>query len=69
MTPRIIGSYVNRHPPKQLPHDPAKKNLVILGNGWASTSLLKSLDTEGYNVVSRLFVPLLFCSKAENDSF
>jgi len=47
-----LEAYVNRHPPSQLPHDPTKKNLVILGNGWASTSLLKSIDTEAYNVVS-----------------
>ena len=46
------GGYVDRRPRKQLPHDPSKKNLVILGNGWASTSLLKTLDTEAYNVVS-----------------
>ncbi|KAK9897980.1 FAD/NAD(P)-binding domain-containing protein [Cystobasidium minutum MCA 4210] len=61
----IYRSYINRHPPIQLPHDPAKKNLVILGNGWASTSLLKNLDTEGYNVTVIsprnyfLFTPLL----------
>jgi len=58
-------AYRNRHPPDQLPHDPTKKNLVILGNGWASTSLLKNLDTEGYNVTVIsprnyfLFTPLL----------
>lgn len=61
----VYQAYVNRHPPSQLPHDPTKKNLVILGNGWASTSLLKSIDTEAYNVtvVSPrnyfLFTPLL----------
>lgn len=61
----LYTSYVQRHPPNQLPFDPSKKNLVILGNGWASTSLLKALDTEGYNVtvVSPrnyfLFTPLL----------
>lgn len=61
----VYSSYQSRHPPVQLPQDPTKKNLVILGNGWASTAMLKALDTEGYNVtvVSPrnyfLFTPLL----------
>jgi len=39
--------------------------LVILGSGWAATSLLKTLDTEEYNVTVIspknffLFTPLL----------
>jgi len=55
----------DRTPGEQLPHDPSKKNLVILGSGWAATSLLNSLDTADYNVyvVSPrnyfLFTPLL----------
>ena len=42
-----------RHPGPQLPFDPEKKTLVILGSGWAATSLLKGLDTENYNTVRR----------------
>ncbi|EGN94415.1 NDE2, mitochondrial external NADH dehydrogenase [Serpula lacrymans var. lacrymans S7.3] len=55
----------DRHPGTQLPFDPEKKTLVILGSGWAATSLLKGLDTTHYNtiVVSPknffLFTPLL----------
>ncbi|ODV59880.1 NADH-ubiquinone reductase (H(+)-translocating) NDE1 [Ascoidea rubescens DSM 1968] len=50
---------------KQVPHDKNKKNLIILGSGWSSISLLKNLDTTLYNVtiVSPrdffLFTPLL----------
>ncbi|KAI8579684.1 hypothetical protein K450DRAFT_241013 [Umbelopsis ramanniana AG] len=54
-----------RHPPLQAPFDPEKKTIVILGSGWGSTSLLKSIDTDLYNVVVVsprnyfLFTPLL----------
>lgn len=54
-----------KNPGPQLPFDPAKKTLVILGSGWGATSLLKGLDTSDYNtiVVSPknffLFTPLL----------
>lgn len=41
-------------PGAQLPHDPEKKTLVVLGSGWGATSLLKSLDTTDYNVVRHL---------------
>ncbi|OAA68056.1 alternative NADH-dehydrogenase [Niveomyces insectorum RCEF 264] len=57
--------YQDRHPEPQLPPDPNKKTLVILGTGWGSVSLLKKLDTENYNVVVIsprnyfLFTPLL----------
>ncbi|KAJ3117860.1 NADH:ubiquinone oxidoreductase [Phlyctochytrium bullatum] len=57
--------YNARHPPKQFEWDPTKKTIAILGTGWGSTSLLKSLDTENYNVVVIsprayfLFTPLL----------
>ncbi|KAI8886937.1 FAD/NAD(P)-binding domain-containing protein [Backusella circina FSU 941] len=57
--------YVQRHPQEQLPYDPEKKTIVILGSGWASTSLLKDIDTDHYNVVVVsprnyfLFTPLL----------
>lgn len=44
-------SYNHRHPPAQLQHDPSKKRLVVLGNGWGATSFLKTLDTTEYNVV------------------
>ncbi|KAF5391022.1 hypothetical protein D9757_003932 [Collybiopsis confluens] len=65
-----IGAFVyvtqkERHPGSQLPYDPAKKTIVILGSGWGATSLLKTLDTEDYNVVIIspknyfLFTPLL----------
>jgi len=61
----IYRSWSNRHPPQQLDYDPTKKRLVVLGNGWASTSFLKGIDTTDYNVtvVSPrnffLFTPLL----------
>lgn len=48
-----------------MPFDPEKKTLVVLGSGWGSTSLLKTLDTTDYNVVVVspknffLFTPLL----------
>ncbi len=54
-----------RHPVQQKPMDPSKKNLVILGSGWAATSILKDLDTEHFNVTVIsprnyfLFTPLL----------
>ncbi|KAK7438080.1 NADH:ubiquinone oxidoreductase [Stygiomarasmius scandens] len=54
-----------RHPGQQLPYDPEKKTIVILGSGWGATSLLKTLDTMDYNVVVIspknyfLFTPLL----------
>lgn len=49
----------------QLPQDPSKKTLVILGSGWGSVSLLKKIDTSNYNVIVVsprnffLFTPLL----------
>ncbi|KAJ1859263.1 NADH:ubiquinone oxidoreductase [Coemansia sp. RSA 1822] len=57
--------YRNRNPAEQLPFDPSKKTLVLLGTGWGSTTVLKNLDTENYNVVVVsprnyfLFTPLL----------
>ncbi|KAF8154707.1 pyridine nucleotide-disulfide oxidoreductase-domain-containing protein [Crassisporium funariophilum] len=54
-----------RHPGTQLPFDPEKKTLVVLGSGWGATSLLTTLDTTDYNVVVIspknffLFTPLL----------
>ncbi|KAJ2299396.1 NADH:ubiquinone oxidoreductase, partial [Coemansia sp. RSA 353] len=57
--------YRNRNPSEQLPFDPTKKTLVLLGTGWGSTTVLKNLDTENYNVVIVsprnyfLFTPLL----------
>lgn len=59
------GVYLDRHPQPQVKPDSSKKSLVILGTGWASVSLLKSLDTENYNVIVIsprnyfLFTPLL----------
>ncbi|KAJ3522056.1 hypothetical protein NM688_g8931 [Phlebia brevispora] len=58
-------AHKDRTPGIQLPHDPSKKTLVILGSGWGATSLLNSLDTSEYNVfvISPrnyfLFTPLL----------
>ncbi|CAN6600166.1 external alternative NADH-ubiquinone oxidoreductase, mitochondrial [Trichomonascus vanleenenianus] len=58
--------YQTRHPVEnQLPQDPSKKTLVILGSGWGSVSLLKKIDTSNYNVIVVsprnffLFTPLL----------
>ncbi|ORX41122.1 hypothetical protein BD324DRAFT_613295 [Kockovaella imperatae] len=53
------------HPGDQLPSDPSKPTLVVLGSGWGATSFLKNLDTEEFNVVVVsprnyfLFSPLL----------
>ncbi|TCD61384.1 NADH:ubiquinone oxidoreductase [Steccherinum ochraceum] len=58
-------AHKDRTPGVQLPHDPEKKTLVILGSGWGATSLLNKLDTTDYNVVVIspknyfLFTPLL----------
>ncbi|KAJ2653952.1 NADH:ubiquinone oxidoreductase, partial [Coemansia sp. RSA 1200] len=57
--------YQNRNPSEQLPFDPTKKTLVLLGTGWGSTTALKNLDTDNFNVVVVsprnyfLFTPLL----------
>lgn len=57
--------YEHRHPPTQEELDPSKKTIVVLGSGWASTSFLKAIDTDHYNVVVVsprnyfLFTPLL----------
>lgn len=45
----------DRHPGAQLPFDPEKKTVIVLGSGWGASSLLKTLDTTDYNVVRRLF--------------
>ncbi|ORY29649.1 putative NADH dehydrogenase [Naematelia encephala] len=53
------------NPGDQLPADPEKPTLVVLGSGWGATSFLKTLDTEEFNVVVIsprnyfLFTPLL----------
>ncbi|EIN05487.1 NADH dehydrogenase [Punctularia strigosozonata HHB-11173 SS5] len=58
-------AYKDRTPGPQLPFDPEKKTLVVLGTGWGATSLLKSMDTTDYNVIVVspknffLFTPLL----------
>ncbi|KZO90627.1 FAD/NAD(P)-binding domain-containing protein [Calocera viscosa TUFC12733] len=55
----------DRHPGQQAAHDASKKTVVVLGSGWAATSLLKKIDTDYYNVVVIsphnyfLFTPLL----------
>lgn len=43
--------YVQRHPHVQEEVSSEKKTIVILGSGWASTSFLKDIDTDDYNVV------------------
>ncbi|KAK0199827.1 pyridine nucleotide-disulfide oxidoreductase-domain-containing protein [Desarmillaria ectypa] len=68
----VVGSgsfyYVtqkDRNPGVQLPFDPEKKTIVVLGSGWGATSMLKTVDTADYNVVVIspknffLFTPLL----------
>lgn len=52
----VIEMYVQRHPPQQADVDPEKKTIVVLGSGWASTSFLKDIDTDYYNVVSHLVI-------------
>ncbi|KAF7369064.1 Mitochondrial external NADH dehydrogenase [Mycena venus] len=65
-----VGSFYyvtkkDRTPGVQLPHDPTKKTIVVLGSGWGATSFLNTLDTTEYNVVVVspknffLFTPLL----------
>ncbi|ORX46288.1 FAD/NAD(P)-binding domain-containing protein [Hesseltinella vesiculosa] len=57
--------YEFRHPAHQQDFDPSKKTVVVLGSGWASTSFIKAIDTDEYNVVVVsprnyfLFTPLL----------
>ncbi|WVR08497.1 hypothetical protein IAU60_005552 [Kwoniella sp. DSM 27419] len=61
----IYVTQAQASPPEQLPNDPKKPTLVVLGSGWGATSFLKSLDTEEFNVVVIsprnyfLFTPLL----------
>lgn len=58
-------AYQANHPPDQLPQDPTKKTIVVLGSGWAATSMLEHIDTTNYNVIVIspsdyfLFTPLL----------
>ncbi|KAL5504962.1 NDE1_2 [Sanghuangporus vaninii] len=58
-------TWKDKHPGEQLPFDPSKKTVVVLGSGWGATSFLRSLDTEDYNVIVVspknyfLFTPLL----------
>ncbi|KAI7860696.1 hypothetical protein BDC45DRAFT_492617 [Circinella umbellata] len=58
--------YEQRHPPQEQGEiDPSKKTIVVLGSGWASTSFLKDINTDEYNVIVVsprnyfLFTPLL----------
>lgn len=53
--------YVQRHPSAQADVDPEKKTIVVLGSGWASTSFLKDIDTDHYNVVSGRCMMLSGC--------
>lgn len=60
-TPTATGTfwyltYKDRNPGPQLPFDPSKKTLVVLGSGWGATSLLKNLDTADYNTVCPVLV-------------
>ncbi|KAG8905734.1 NADH:ubiquinone oxidoreductase [Tulasnella sp. 403] len=65
-----VGTFIywaekDRHPGAQKPFDPTKKTVVVLGSGWAATSMLKNMDTEEFNVILVsprnyfLFTPLL----------
>ncbi|KAJ1567401.1 NADH:ubiquinone oxidoreductase [Cladochytrium tenue] len=60
-----VEVYLSRYPPTQFEWDHSKKTIAILGTGWGSTSLIKDLDTDNYNVVVVsprsyfLFTPLL----------
>lgn len=60
-----VAIYAIHNPPVQLPVPEGKRRLVILGTGWGSVSLLKSLDTSNYHVTVIsprnyfLFTPLL----------
>lgn len=47
----LYYAWKDNHPGEQLPFDPSKKTVVVLGSGWGATSFLRSLDTEDYNVV------------------
>ncbi|KAI0319999.1 FAD/NAD-P-binding domain-containing protein [Amylostereum chailletii] len=55
----------NRHPGVQLPYDPKKKTVVVLGSGWGATSFIKEVSNSEYNVIVVsprnffLFTPLL----------
>ncbi|KAI8379747.1 pyridine nucleotide-disulfide oxidoreductase-domain-containing protein [Radiomyces spectabilis] len=57
--------YDHRHPGSQTTTPASKKTVVVLGSGWGSTSFLKTIDTDKYNVVVVsprnyfLFTPLL----------
>ena len=46
-----------KHPGPQLPFDPEKKTVVVLGSGWGATSLLSTIDTTDYNVVCDFLSP------------
>ncbi|KIY52174.1 FAD/NAD(P)-binding domain-containing protein [Fistulina hepatica ATCC 64428] len=58
-------TYKERHPGTQLPYDPSKKTIVVLGSGWGATSFLRHIDNTDYNIVVVsptnyfLFTPLL----------
>lgn len=62
-------SHKERNPGPQLPFDPEKKTLVVLGSGWGATSLLKHLDTENYNTVRIRFLFFLLFLTARLDRY
>ncbi|BEJ08958.1 hypothetical protein CcaverHIS641_0510520 [Cutaneotrichosporon cavernicola] len=45
----VYVTQTETNPGDQLPQDPTKKTLVVLGSGWGATSFLKHLDTEEFN--------------------
>lgn len=65
MVTKLIEMYAQRHPPVQADIDPEKKTIVVLGSGWASTSFLKDIDTDDYNVVRTTLNILFFIDLSE----
>jgi len=57
--------YQQKHPKEQLPFDPSKETVAVLGSGWGAVSFLKNIDSSQYNIVVVsprnyfLFSPLL----------
>ena len=50
---RAADIWQSQNPPDQLPQDPSKKTVVVLGSGWAATSFLKNI-VRSFCLFSRL---------------